>query len=207
MKPLVAVFLLSATLGCGEGGQVQPETADALRVRAEQGDADAQYNLGVKYFNGDGVPQDSAEAVRWYRLAVAQGHADAEAERLYRLAAEQGHAEAQVDLFRMYFEGLGGVAVDIAEAMRWYRLASEQGHADAQYNLGVSYARGEGIPQDDAQAHMWFNLAASRLTGEKRDSAVRNRVSSFSLSFVCGSAYSKRCRCAPVPPNLLIIRL
>ena len=53
MKPLVAVLLLSATLGCGEGGQVQPETADALRARAEQGDAMAQFDLGLRYATGE----------------------------------------------------------------------------------------------------------------------------------------------------------
>jgi len=74
MKPLVAVFLLSVTLGCGEGGQVQLETADALRVLAEQGNADAQFTLGVMYDNGRGVPQDDTEAVRWYRLAADQRH-------------------------------------------------------------------------------------------------------------------------------------
>ena len=73
MKPLVAVFLLLATLGCGEGGQVQPETADALRARAEQGDAEAQVSLGVKYGNGDGVAEDNAEAARWFRLGGGPG--------------------------------------------------------------------------------------------------------------------------------------
>ena len=37
------------------------------------------------------------------------------------------------------------------------------------------YATGEGVPQDDVQAHLWFNLAASRLTGEQREIAVRGR--------------------------------
>ena len=36
----------------------------------------------------------------------------------------------------------------------------------AQFNLGVRYSNGRGVPQDDVQAHMWFNLAASRITGE-----------------------------------------
>lgn len=45
---------------------------------AEQGDADAQYNLGVMYGDGDGVPQDYAEAMRWYRAAARQGNASAQ---------------------------------------------------------------------------------------------------------------------------------
>jgi TPR repeat protein len=44
-----------------------PEKIDALRARAEAGDTEAQYDLGVRYANGDGVPQNDAEAVRWYR--------------------------------------------------------------------------------------------------------------------------------------------
>ena len=59
--------------------------------------------------------------------------------------------------------------------MRRYRLAADQGHAGAQSNLGAMYATGQGVPQDDVQAHMWFNLAASRMTGEDRESAVEAR--------------------------------
>ena len=44
-----------------------------------------------------------------------------------------------------------------------------------QGSLGIMYASGEGVPQDYVQAHMWFNLAASRLTGEERERAVNNR--------------------------------
>lgn len=46
---------------------------DALRARAERGDADAQYDLGVTYVDGRGVSQDDAEAMRWYRLTAEQG--------------------------------------------------------------------------------------------------------------------------------------
>ena len=71
MKSLVAaVLLLSAALGCGEGEQVQPETADSLRESAEQGSLLAPYSLAMMYLDGRGVAQDDAEAVRWYRLAA-----------------------------------------------------------------------------------------------------------------------------------------
>ena len=91
---------------------------------AETGHAPDQYTLGVMYSRGEGVPEDDAEAVRWYRLA-----------------AEQGHASAQNNLGLMYAEG-NGVPEDDAEAVRWYRLAAEQGHASAQNNLGVMYDNG-----------------------------------------------------------------
>ena len=109
------------------------------------------------YAMGRGVPQDDVEAVR-----------------LYRLAADQGQASAQYNLGVMYDDGRG-VPQDDAEAVRLYRLAAEQGDACAQSNLGVMYANGQGVPQDYVQAHMWYNLAASRLTGEARENAVRNR--------------------------------
>ena len=78
----------------------------------ELGDADAQFSLGERHYNGDGVERDRDEAVR-----------------LWRLAAEQGHADAQWRLgeWARFDDGGGGDA----EAVRWYRLAAEQGHADA----------------------------------------------------------------------------
>ena len=72
--------------------------AKAYRVRAEQGDARAQDNLGSMYYRGEGVPEDYTEALRWYRKA-----------------AEQGYARAQYDLGCMYYLGKG-VPQDYAQA-------------------------------------------------------------------------------------------
>ncbi len=128
------------------------------RPLAEQGNAKAQYNLGLMYRNGHGVPQDDAEAMGWWRKA-----------------AEQGNAGAQNNLGVMYRNG-HGVPQDDAEAVGWYRKAAEQGYATAQHNLGVMYGKGLGVPLDYAQAHMWFNLVASRYPpGEDRDNAVEGR--------------------------------
>ena len=93
------------------------------------------------------MPQDNAEAVRWYRLA-----------------AGQGDASAQSNLGFMYQEGRG-VPQDNAEAVRWYRLAAGQGHAMAQHNLAASYAVGAGVPQDPVLAHMWFIISSSTGNG------------------------------------------
>ena len=162
----------------GEAGDLTSDQID-LQRRAKQGDASAQINLGVMYATGLGVPQDDAEAVRWFRLAAEQGHAtgqynlgfrynagqgvpqdDAESARWFRLAAEQGDASAQSALGFKYDIG-EGVPQDYAEAVRWYRLAAEQGDASAQRGLGFNYATGQGAPQDDVSAHMWLNLAAA----------------------------------------------
>ncbi len=90
------------------------------------------------------MPQDDAEAVRWYCRA-----------------AEQGDATAQFYRGVMYSKGQG-VPQDYAEALRWYRRAAAQGNAGAQNNLGVMYDKGQGVPQDDVQAYLWFYLAAAQ---------------------------------------------
>jgi TPR repeat protein len=96
------------------------------------------------YATGQGVPEDDAEAARWYRLA-----------------AEQGLAEAQAYLGVMYANG-EGVPEDDTESVRWYRLAAEQGFAVAQSYVGAMYASGEGVPEDLVYARMWFNLSATQ---------------------------------------------
>ena len=123
---------------------------------AEEGNAVAQFNLGVMYSNGRGVSQDDTSAVRWYRLA-----------------AEQVHADAQYNLGLMYSNGRGILEDDTA-AVRWYRLAAEQGKADAQNNLGFMYETGEGVIQDSVYAYMWFSIAAS--SGLKEASGNRDTV-------------------------------
>ena len=110
---------------------------------AEQGNLSAQYNLGLLYDNGFGVPQDYKQAAKWYTLS-----------------AEQGDAFAQYNLGGLYANG-EGVPQDYKEAVKLYRLSAEQGLAEAQYNLGVMYELGDGVPQDYVRAHMWINLAAS----------------------------------------------
>jgi hypothetical protein len=87
---------------------------------AEQGVADAQYNLGVMYGNGKGVSQDYKTALKWYRLA-----------------AKQGHASAQFNLGVMYGKGQG-VSQDYKTAVKWYRLAAEQGDTHMWVNIAAS---------------------------------------------------------------------
>lgn len=113
------------------------------RPLAQQGDADAQYNLGLMYDNGQGVTQDYKEALKWYRLAAAQGH-----------------STAQSNIGFMYNKGLG-VTQDYKEALWWFRLAAAHGNVGAQSNLGAMYGNGQGVIQDNVYAHMWFNIAAS----------------------------------------------
>jgi len=63
------------------------EAVKWYRKAAEQGDAEAQFNLGRAFVNGEGVDKDKMEAVKWLRLAAEQGYEDAE-EMLVRLDGE-----------------------------------------------------------------------------------------------------------------------
>lgn len=142
-KPFKFRCLLLSLLLIGCSATVADEF-EITRKAAEQGDAVAQFNLGVMYDNGEGVPEDDAEAARWFRVV-----------------AEQGYAAAQYNLGMMYRKG-EGVPEDDTEAVRWYRLAAEQGHAGAQNNLGIMYDYGEGVPEDDLQAYAWYSIAAAQ---------------------------------------------
>ena len=151
--------VLAADFVAGLEAYKRGDYATALtewRPLAEQGDAAAQFNLGLLYQTGWGVPQDYAEAVKWYQLA-----------------AVQGYASAQFNLGTMYEHGKS-VAQDYAEAAKWYRLAAEQGDGLGQFNL--SNVLGNGSTPDYVEAHMWATLAAE-------DSAVEDFVRDWALRF------------------------
>lgn len=147
---LVLSIAASATADPFEDGVAAHNRGDyatAIRLLlplAEQGLAKAQVNLGLLYFNGQGVPQNDAEAVKWFRKA-----------------ADQGDSFAQHNLGVIYDTGRG-VPQDPVEAVKWYQMAADHGLADAQYDLGQMYANGHGVPQDYARAHMWLSLSAAQ---------------------------------------------
>jgi hypothetical protein len=142
--------------------------ATALRLwhlLAEQGDADAQFHLGVMYESGQGVLRSDTEAIRWYRKA-----------------ADQDDAVAQFNLGIMYAKG-ESASPNFADAAHWYRRAADHGLGGAQFNLGMMYVEGQGVSQDYVQAHMWLNLAAAQLASlgtNQRNTTVdaRHRVES-----------------------------
>jgi TPR repeat protein len=143
----------------GEDAYHRGDFAAALREwrpLAEQGDALAQYNLGVLYRKGRGVPQDDVQARQWYEKAAAQGQ-----------------AKAQYNLGTLFLNG-GGVPKDYQQALRWFRMAADQGEAVAQTKIGIMYDDGQGVPHDVVQAHKWYNLAATN--GDKPAAELRDAL-------------------------------
>ncbi|MBX9842468.1 MAG: sel1 repeat family protein, partial [Xanthobacteraceae bacterium] len=161
-----------------------------LRHALAAGDPAAEYELGIRYAEGRGLPQSTAEAARWLERAAHAGFAPAQfrlaglnekgdglkkdvpnARKLYLAAAGKGHAKAMHNLAVLYAEGVDGKP-DYKAAAQWFQKASNYGVTDSQYNLAILYARGIGISANLAESYRWFALAAAAGDGEaakKRD--------------------------------------
>ena len=90
------------------------EAVKWFRKAADQGNAEGQYNLGVRYLQGEGVAKDATEGVKWFRMA-----------------AEQGNSEGQYNLGVCYAKGYG-VAKDNVTAYKWINLAAGSGSKSAK---------------------------------------------------------------------------
>ena len=115
---------------------------------AQQGDAKAQYNLGLMYASGDGVIYDANQAAYWYQQSSKQGYREAQ----YALAVMTFNKELE--------------SLDYTQAIAWYQAAAKQGHVKSQENLGILFYRGDVIDQDIQSAIHWFQSAANQNSSE-----------------------------------------
>lgn len=154
------------------------------KVRANTGDPDAQYQLGLMFAKGaDGAPQDFALAITWIMRASDQRHREAmtfvesipmavireenpifrglmrELHNIQLAAAARGCTNTQFRLGLRFYSG-EGVDQDFHAALRWFLEAAQQGHQAAQFNLGVMLQNGEGARRDYREAVRWFETAA-----------------------------------------------
>ena len=145
------LFLFLLFVSCKQSTSV--DYVGALIEKAEKGDVESQFQLGVKYQNGDGVNKDYQKSIRWYRLASKNGNVHAQ----YKLAMllEEGEGEAS--------EG------DLSEAKKWYTMAAGQGHTKAQYRLGEMYFYGIGGEQNYKEAEKLIRNAAEKGNQEAQD--------------------------------------
>ena len=123
---------------------VVEKSKEPYQQAADQGDASAQYNLAVLYYNGEGVQKDLRKAAE-----------------LYQKAADQGDAFAQYELALLYYNG-EGVPKDLRKTAKLYQKAADQGDAFAQYELGRLYDNGEGVPKDSEKARELYQKAANQ---------------------------------------------
>ena len=165
IKPLLLLASMIALVGltawlASDRGDTHPAsvTSDRLpQTLAEQGDPEAQLQLGMRYAEGDGIIQNNTEAARWFAKAARQGLAEAQYQ--YGLALLHGR----------------GVVQDYKAAFSWIEKPALRGYARAQYTLGELYRYGTGTAMDKARAYLWFNLAAAQgvdAAAKARDSLV-----------------------------------
>ncbi|SEG70854.1 SEL1-like repeat protein [Marinobacterium lutimaris] len=165
--------------GCTQIGLI--DSSDSTREvakRANQGDADAQYQIGLRFTNGADAMQDYPLGVQYFSDAAEQGHPDAQymlgmayylgrgtntdyekARRWLKNAAEQHHREAMHYLGEIYFNGYG-TDRSPAWGIHWSGQAAERAYPEAQYLLGVSYLSGMGSPIDKHLGIKWLSSAS-----------------------------------------------
>jgi hypothetical protein len=182
---------LKKILGC-PGQSPFPPSLASLRSKAEQGDAQAQNELGSILHNGAfGVAVDLPEAARWIRKAADQSLPAAQyalgllyargegvpkdtvqAFQWFHKAAEQNLPGAQHKIGLYYDKGFG-VEKDIAKALAWYRKAAEQNDPDAQTMLGLHYMMGTGVQTNEVEAAKFFRKAAFQNNADGQDCLSR----------------------------------
>ena len=144
------VSLMNKTWYCNLFGLSDACNSESPQAKADHGDADAQFWLGLRFANAQGETQDYTQAARWYLKA-----------------ATQNHAMAQFNLGMMHSSGQG-VSKDSAQAVMWFTKAAVQGDPAAQFNLGLTQRFAiAGAPPLDAvefriEAYKWFHLAATK---------------------------------------------
>ena len=158
----------------------------SLEAAAEQGDMEAQFNLGLMYYDGEVTEVNYEKALYWWEKAAEQGdvraqfnvgsmYYDGEGTEVnykkalywYEKAAEQGDVDAQFETADMYYYSYGeGMSWDKEKALHWFEKAAEQGHMKAQFKTGRMYYKGEGTKRNKEKALYWFEQAAAQ--GDER---------------------------------------
>ncbi len=134
-----------------------------IEEMAEDDDKYACACLGWMYHYGRGVDKNDSTALKWYRKA-----------------AEQGHADAQSNLGDMYHYGFG-VDENYSTAVKWYSKESEQGHAYAQFMLGCMYETGRCVDKTFSTAVKWYRKAAEQGHARAQDYLDSPRFASFHI--------------------------
>lgn len=145
---------------------------------ADQGDADAQYELGQLYANNDFDQYDLEKSIIWYKKAIDNGNISAavslaecyrygigieknpaKAFELYKKILEEGsYPNVQYEIALMYEEGVG-VKQDTLQALAWYLVAAENGSLKAREKMGDLYYHGTFVEQNYAKAFKWYEQA------------------------------------------------
>ena len=153
---------------------------DRLLTSAKEGDAEAQFQLAMRFYEGVDVEQDGYQALFLLRKSAAGGFVAANysigflyefgegieqdlerAIRWYRIAADMGFGPAQSRLGDFYFFGESGqIERNFEKAFYWYTLGAKQNDPEALLGLGLMHSEGHFVEQDADVATSYFEKAA-----------------------------------------------
>ena len=170
-----ALAVMLCMMGCEDDSDHIVWTPELLE-RAERGDVEAMFRLGIRYDQENGE-RDIVEAVKWYKKAAGLGHRDAqhvlgvlyvtgdgvpidfaEAEKWLLKSAEQGNTAAQHDLALMYRNQKN----DHEASLKWLLKSAEAGNVAAQLQMSKVYGLGIGVDVSPQDAFKWCERAANQ---------------------------------------------
>ena len=188
LAPLSSYYLQFSSCNFWDDIDAVINNADQYIKKAEQGDAQAQYYLGICYANGKGVQKDDAKAFEWMQKAAEQGYAKAQtnlgvlyyqgdgvkqninkADEWFNKAIKQGDTIARDNAQKMYYfyvyecAGTTDITGDENNAARYIKylaIAAERGYDDAQFTLGRYYKEGKGVTKNKTKAIYWLRQSA-----------------------------------------------
>ena len=132
----------------------QEPSLDELIARARKRDAEAEYALALRAYEGRGIARDPVQALR-----------------LAERAAQHGNLEAQ-NTYGFFLQHGVGTEPDPARARQWYETAANRGHAGAQVNLGSLYEQGLGVERSRTTALEWYRKAMAQGSPEAEFNAA-----------------------------------
>lgn len=135
-----------------------------LLEKAVNGDDEAQFKVGSRYFRGVGIKKDYKLAVKWFEKSANSCNPDAECSIAY-----------------CYYNGKG-IKKNYKEALSWFIKAAEQGNAEAQNQIGVIYTKGKGTKKDLEQARLWF-IKSSKNGFKKAEDNLR-KLDELQIPFI-----------------------
>jgi TPR repeat protein len=194
---LILAIVLTSCESSDKHADKSSEQANTQKL--EPTTPEAQFKLGLAYAEGDGVPQDGAEAERWWKESAKQGYADAQIYLLMSYGSgafgiKKNEAEGRKLVLAFKESGL----LDLQELenkmsdkksdyviriMKWFRKAAEQSDPEAQLMLSQALADGDGMQQDDAESFKWLlksaengNITAMSILGDCYQFGDRTKI-------------------------------
>jgi len=175
--PVISFAGSGAALKAYQSGEYQ-KALEVWMLLAYEGDAEAQYQLGMMFLHGTGVVVSNQEALYWLSRA-----------------AEQGEPRAQYLLGAIYLSGKG-LTSNREHGLEWWRAAAHNGNAAAQYGVGTAYLYGAGVPQNSADARKW--LTAALKSGSLEAGLLLQNLAELSESKSRSGSVSQYARVGPV---------